>query len=992
MTNGGHGLDLQGYGAWGGTDPQTQADEETLTGIAYRPTLIVGLGGTGLTVVQKLRRRVRKFFPDEDRDVFQFLVFDTMPQQSSRNLERLPEREFYYLGGVDGDGLISRLERFPLLEAWWPHRDYYPGFISDGAGAVRSVGRLALFQKIDIVHGALQGAVASAVEVSAGRLTDRPIKGEKAKVYIICSLCGGTGSGLFLDMAYLARSALQAQGMEVSVSGILVMPEAFYSINRSPAQQSWWRANAYAALKELDHYMTTRRFYTQYAPFIQVDQTKRPFDICYLVGSTNERGHVLQQYDGVTEMVAEEIFTEIVSPVGDLAVAVFDDIESVQGVSRDGKPAAYSSFSIASLVFLAADLAGYCASRNLIGFVDDVLLASPTDLESRSAEMVDQFVTNQRLREKGYDDLIDYLGTGNDGRPLGGLDVFTDELRVPHSELMDTVAAIEEDRRGLLAQHEATMKKRRLEKLATVGEALKLELVNIITDPEKGLTSAARFLDVLAAQLEAYRVQEMKAEEKAWLGEIAQYGRLGAAPSEDTDLGYAKLRLSEALGSNVIGRSRRVNRGISDYSAACTSVIRAQYELQRRSQGAQFYTDLAQEIERMSRLVNTVTATLRTEQNGFRRNAERFVRSNRFMTGEYVLAMGVVDEGQLEDLYHKYLLPTETGDNRRDAFQLFLAHFRGDAEEKALTLEDLAADDGLAICRGLFAFLQLRFASAFAELDVLSVIKNIADEDQLEIYVANLFNRAVPFWNWDPTEIFGGTVSVQSVNAIGIGEREWAEQVLEHLQADFTTVETRDRHAITMLRTSHGLPLHALRALARQGGYYNAYNIFLDQWREIANKQNTRPLHLSKILESEIPDIHPREHMEDYELFAVGMVMGYIYERGNWYFVQPIQVEGERARDPYQLQHGLREALEVFVRHPEAIRAVRKRTQDRFISEGRDVVAEVLRQGRDDFFTKSQIPGARRDLYGEMMGWLEKYCLRFGISLPPPPSLEGPAS
>ena len=60
-------------------------------------------------------------------------------------------------------------------------------------------------------------------------------------------MCGGTGSGIFLDVAYTLRHILQ-QTAEYTSFGYLVISPKLYG------DGAIMRANTYAALKELDHY------------------------------------------------------------------------------------------------------------------------------------------------------------------------------------------------------------------------------------------------------------------------------------------------------------------------------------------------------------------------------------------------------------------------------------------------------------------------------------------------------------------------------------------------------------------------------------------------------------------------------------------------------------------------------------------------------------------------------------------------------------------
>ena len=56
---------------------------------SYRPTLVVGLGGTGCRIVQKLKRLVQHLFGEQRAEAFQFLVLDTDVQTPAPQIEQL---------------------------------------------------------------------------------------------------------------------------------------------------------------------------------------------------------------------------------------------------------------------------------------------------------------------------------------------------------------------------------------------------------------------------------------------------------------------------------------------------------------------------------------------------------------------------------------------------------------------------------------------------------------------------------------------------------------------------------------------------------------------------------------------------------------------------------------------------------------------------------------------------------------------------------------
>ncbi|MGD9099161.1 MAG: tubulin-like doman-containing protein [Anaerolineae bacterium] len=79
-----------------GSEPEAPFAGDELAHTSYRPTLVIGLGGTGLTVVRKLKRRLRRYFRQEELDIFQFLVFDTTAEDVGEDEEALAPGEFEY--------------------------------------------------------------------------------------------------------------------------------------------------------------------------------------------------------------------------------------------------------------------------------------------------------------------------------------------------------------------------------------------------------------------------------------------------------------------------------------------------------------------------------------------------------------------------------------------------------------------------------------------------------------------------------------------------------------------------------------------------------------------------------------------------------------------------------------------------------------------------------------------------------------------------------
>jgi len=133
-----------------------------------------------------------------------------------------------------------------------------------------------------------------------------PVVGNLQLIYVVGSLCGGTGSGMFMDVAHRIRAQVRNNARVV---GIFFLPDVIEAELTSDLQRRRIRANAYAALKELTYFQETQRFSVLY-PSEQrelPDTPYAPFDFIFLVGRTNRNGHSLARKSDAEQMAAHLI-------------------------------------------------------------------------------------------------------------------------------------------------------------------------------------------------------------------------------------------------------------------------------------------------------------------------------------------------------------------------------------------------------------------------------------------------------------------------------------------------------------------------------------------------------------------------------------------------------------------------------------------------------------------------------------------------------------
>ena len=133
-----------------------------------------------------------------------------------------------------------------------------------------------------------------------------PVVGNYQLIYVVSSLCGGTGAGMFLDTVHRIRAQVRNNARIV---GIFFLPDVLEAEISSDLQRRRIRANAYAALKELNYFQETQRFKALY-PSEQrelPDTPYAPFDFIFLVGRTNRDGRSLARKSDAEQMAAHLI-------------------------------------------------------------------------------------------------------------------------------------------------------------------------------------------------------------------------------------------------------------------------------------------------------------------------------------------------------------------------------------------------------------------------------------------------------------------------------------------------------------------------------------------------------------------------------------------------------------------------------------------------------------------------------------------------------------
>ena len=362
--------------------------------------LIIGLGSTGYDVCDYIAQRIQwEHGGLEHTPWLKFLVLETEAQHGTSDLDR----NFFHLT-VDSTAyanVINSPARYKDqldLESWWD-RDALLSLqdraITKGAGNIRMVGRLAFLfpglcnrirDEIQVRLDALRRLTPQEAQSARGPLPDGTnpalLLGDDIIVYVVGTLCGGTCSGAFIDLGYLLHYAFAANGYPLQRVGLFSLPNLAYD----PLRWQRRRANAFAALKELNHYMSGNDYSVQYPfhPGRPENATRySPYDTTYLSQPT---GGDEQSFEEVKVTTAQFLHNDIFNPeAAQLGARTVDGSASMFAGDKNGSPVTFYSFGMSALEIPGYLIAQGCCYKLGVESFDALLAPRPNALQEADA-------------------------------------------------------------------------------------------------------------------------------------------------------------------------------------------------------------------------------------------------------------------------------------------------------------------------------------------------------------------------------------------------------------------------------------------------------------------------------------------------------------------------------------------------------------------------------------------------------------------------------
>ena len=332
-----------------------------------KPTLFIGIGTTGTNILKMLRELMSEKYENAGLPILRYISIETRETETGDNSKKFKDYEQIKVinATIDETAPIqnqfdpnqpSSIYQSQLVEWLNPDLLSHIESFKDGAHNIRMVGRLCLWENWKEILRTLSNAYNQIINVANIHRTqeillqhyetknlDVPyelVNNDCINIYVFGSLCGGSCSGMLIDMAYYLRRLLGG-GAVNNVYGIFTMYDRLLAESNS-MDDAVRAANCYASLSELNYYNHPNTTYDVTFPnSLTVNTTRKPFDYELVVSPSGKIPHIrhvspdgsFDEY-GLNLMVALNLFLEAAGDTGGHKAAIRADWQGFEGYGQ----------------------------------------------------------------------------------------------------------------------------------------------------------------------------------------------------------------------------------------------------------------------------------------------------------------------------------------------------------------------------------------------------------------------------------------------------------------------------------------------------------------------------------------------------------------------------------------------------------------------------------------------------------------------------------
>ncbi|GAB4213890.1 MAG: tubulin-like doman-containing protein [Synechococcales cyanobacterium] len=810
------------------------------------PTVIIGLGGTGKEVLLKVRRLIVETYGSlEALPIVSFLHIDTEqnakasePQTVLKQDISLRPVEQVWARVEDAKAILNNLSSYDYLAEWFPLQLKGTDSILAGAGQIRALGKFAFTMNYRQIKQAFENAKSRIVGHEKRMLDTWQVQLDKGiNILIVCSLSGGTGSGMFLDLAYNLRDWIPASDLPQS-SAFLVLPGAFSGLGDRVI------ANAYAALSELNHYSQSGTYFDyQYSSNIsdrisvQASQDV-PFNFCYLVGNSNDKV-TFPSLNAVLEMVGQNIFLDFSSGFSQYKKLVRDNLRK-QWSSPDplGYPQSFISFGLSSVQFPVERVLNACAARLAKKLTAWWSNPTPTPTAMRDVIQTEILPKLVLAESDSQHQIVDSLSLGENSKPYSKevanwiieLRRQRNDLNLPFEQLQKFVSdeQVKYDRhfndsdgdpsrwsdyfRRMWDNYQRLVPQKRVELRDTVAE--------IVKDRFRGAKFARQFLEVLLEMLGEYRSRFDRDRQKDWI------------PRERSAANSLQILLKQIddHARNLVMFNRRgtIDQDFNGIMNALETIYTCKVEIKARTLGVQLLDELQKEVEKLLSDLTKFEKVVENLKQFFSEKENTFIKETGALISNGIM---LYDEKDVDRVYQETLGQQEEikyqaiSENVFRELQISLFEFH--------TFDGLKAQD-LAVRLLNACVEEFRHSNQLKISAAQKFIEQFPSEEERQAQIKTAFSKSEPFLRLSQEQVQLGwdnrLEKRQTLIGIQGGTQPTdgaAQQLLPILRQTSTITDKdirplNDIHRIYFIQELGAFPLRLIEGMDRMRMVYRA--------------------------------------------------------------------------------------------------------------------------------------------------------------------------
>jgi hypothetical protein len=781
------------------------------------PSLVVGLGGTGYRTLKIVKKKFfeSKAFNNEVPQMVKFISFDTDSNIEKGKENKILSVEEQKILSANTIEILNNIEQHPYIDKWFP-RHQVKTSSSHGAKQVRAVGRLAIFNNIDAVVSELTSAVNNITAkrlITQGGHYNRTNDDVPVNVFVVCSLCGGTGSGMFVDMAYIIREIFARKPMiQPNISANLMLPDAFVELTK-PKEKARIEANGAASLKELDLFMERLEiFNTSYSMNFSISKDvgmNKPFNFCYLMSAKNiEKQSIIEQVIG--EHIFHGIGTEFTKDTHSyLANIPTNDFQPISTGDFKGKFTNYSSIGAASCVIPMEDMINIYCKEFSSDLLDEILRYTKDNEHTRAKKERDILLERAELypdRDTGAIKILNKICSVDNFKTLRSSVI----KELSAEDFGDTIAKQITTAQLSNKELEERMETAVQEQTANICDIVDSYVQECMGHWDKGAGYLAELLDQVLLSL-----RETKNHCKRDIQEIHSVSR----KRNEKKAADKRLRLMEEISKSWLFRKKSLCEELAgEYIKLHNESAIAAFECQRKEYLIKVINNVFEFCNNYRKITKNFMDSVERLRLRFGKDDIASHMNDSFCTNEedWLLNRSVVDGYDLKRIYQEKIVNMEA----------YETHFIGkDGLNLPESWKDYS-DDQTSFEKDILKYAKNILKEIFKNItieDFLFEKSRVTERNEIEECANALVTQGEPLWKINNALYTGKTSSLHFLG-IAQGDQERITSVVKSVlpgSKHIFIVKTKDPHRITITQSAHGAPLFALNLIEMWENEYN---------------------------------------------------------------------------------------------------------------------------------------------------------------------------